>query len=142
MNPKKLDQTRRHERRWILGLDEGLLVLIRFWIRNNAVKNGDPNMTAETFRKYIVEEILPEVAKTKTDDYDPFENAPITKIKDDEGRVVSYAITEHTARSWLHKLGCECRDTKSGLYFDGRDREDVLEYRVETYLPAYFEHRD
>ena len=31
---------------------------------------------------------------------------------------------------------------KSGLYFDGHDREDVLEYRVETYLPAYYEHRD
>ncbi|CAB1112352.1 unnamed protein product [Ectocarpus sp. CCAP 1310/34] len=72
-----------------------------------------------------------------------FKHAPITKIKNDKGEVVSYAIAERTARSWLHKLGCEYRDTKSGLYFDGHDREDdVLEFRVETYLPAYFEHRD
>ncbi|CAN0324765.1 unnamed protein product [Ectocarpus sp. 4 AP-2014] len=123
----KLDQTGRHERRWILSLDEGLLIRIRFWIRSNAVENGEPNMTAETFRDYINADILPEIASTKEDGYNPFKHAPICNA---------------TARSWLRKLGCEYRDMRSGLYYDGHDREDVLEYRVETYLPAYFKHRD
>ncbi|CAN0258112.1 unnamed protein product, partial [Pylaiella littoralis] len=52
------------------------------------------------------------------------------------------SVNVRTARHWLHKLGCQYRDAKSGLYFDGHDREDVLQYRVEVYLPAYFEHRD
>ncbi|CAN0151169.1 unnamed protein product, partial [Ectocarpus sp. 13 AM-2016] len=55
---------------------------------------------------------------------------------------MSYAISVTTARFWFHKLGCAYRDMKSGMYFDGHDREDVLQYRVETYLPAYSEHRD
>ncbi|CAM9176473.1 unnamed protein product [Ectocarpus sp. 6 AP-2014] len=137
-----LDQTGRHERRWILSLDEGLLVRIRFWIRLNAVKNGEPNMTAQTFCDYLNKDVLPEVAATKEDVYDPFTNAPVTKIKNNKDEVVSYEVTERTARNWLHKLGCEYRDMQSGLYFDGHDCEDVLEYRVETYLPAYFEHLD
>ncbi|CAN0411346.1 unnamed protein product, partial [Ectocarpus sp. 13 AM-2016] len=131
----KLDQTGRHARRWILSLDEGLLAVIRFYIRNNAVKNGEPNMTAQTFCDYINKVILPEIAATKANGYDPFKHAPVTKIKNAKGEVVSYAITESTARSWLHKLGCSYRDMQSGLYFDGHDREDVLKYRVETYLP-------
>lgn len=136
----ELDQTGRHERRWILILDEGLLVRIRLYIRNNAVKNGEPNMTAQIFCDYINKDILPEIAATKQDGYDPFKHAPVTKIKNDIGEV-SNAITVSTARSWLHNLGCAYRDMQSGLYFDGHDRDDVLKYRVETYLPAYFEHR-
>ncbi|CAB1104296.1 unnamed protein product [Ectocarpus sp. CCAP 1310/34] len=86
----QVDQRGKHERRWILSLDEGLLVMVRQWIRVNSIKNGEPNMTAEGFREYLNKDVLPQ----------------------------------------------------SGLYFDGRDREDVLAYRVEKYLPAYFEHRD
>ena len=61
----KLDQTGRHERRWVLSLDERLLAKIRFWIRNNAVINRQPNMAAQTFCDYIIKEVLPEVAATK-----------------------------------------------------------------------------
>lgn len=89
-------------------------------------------MTAEMFRDYLVKEILPEVAATQTDNYNPFKHAPISKTVSEEG-VVLYSITVRTARSWLHKLGCQYRDSRSGLYFDGHDREDVLLYRVEVY---------
>ncbi|CAB1103902.1 unnamed protein product [Ectocarpus sp. CCAP 1310/34] len=108
----KVDQRGKHERLWILSLDEGLLVMVRQWIRVNSIKNGEPNMTAEGFREYLNTDVLPQ------------------------------SVTVRTARSRLHKLGCEYRDRKSGLYFNGHDREDVLAYRVEKYLPAYFEHRD
>ena len=96
----KPDQTGRHERRWILSLDERLLARIR----NNAVINRQPNMAAQTFCDYIIKEVLPEVAATKEnaeEGYDPFKNAPITKIKNEKDEVISYAITERTARSWL-----------------------------------------
>ncbi|CAB1109399.1 unnamed protein product [Ectocarpus sp. CCAP 1310/34] len=141
----QVDQRGKHERRWILSLDEGLLVMVRQWIRVNSIKNGEPNMTAEGFREYLNKDVLPQVADTKTCDYDPFKHAPVTKTTTETASgeiVVSYSVTVRTARSWLHKLGCEYRDPKSGLYFDGHDREDVPAYRVEKYLPAYFEHRD
>ena len=149
-----MDKTGRHVRRWILGLDEGLVVIIRRWIRLNTTKKGEPNMTAQKFREYInTEIIIPEIAATKTDKVpatdmtreipanNPFKHAPVTKTTSREG-VVTYSIGLATATSWLHKLGCQYRDPQSGLYFDGHDRADVLKYRVEEYLPAYFEHLD
>ncbi|CAB1115115.1 unnamed protein product [Ectocarpus sp. CCAP 1310/34] len=102
-------------------------------------------MTAEGFHEYLNKNVLPQAADTKTCDYNPFKHAPVTKTTTEtaSGEIgVSYSVTVCTARSWLHKLGCEYRDRKSGLYFNGHDREDVLAYRVEKYLPAYFEHRD
>ena len=122
-----LDNTGRYERRWILSLDDGLLVMIKLWIRTNSVKNGEPNMTAESFCDYLNTEILPQVAATATSDYDPFKGTPAikatTEIMADGQEVASYLVNVRTARFWLHKLGCEYRDTKSGLYFDGHDRE-------------------
>ena len=39
------------------------------------------------------------------------------------------SITPRTARKWLHDLGFSPRQYKKGLYFYGREREDVTEYR-------------
>ncbi|CAN0352162.1 unnamed protein product, partial [Pylaiella littoralis] len=64
-----LDVTGKYERRWILSLGDGLLVVIKQWIRTNSVKNGEPHMTAETFCEYLNTEILPQVAATATTDY-------------------------------------------------------------------------
>ncbi|KZP26894.1 hypothetical protein FIBSPDRAFT_909032 [Athelia psychrophila] len=38
-------------------------------------------------------------------------------------------ITERTAISWLKKLGYQCKSTSKGMYFDGHERPDVVEYR-------------
>lgn len=45
------------------------------------------------------------------------------------GLPVGSTITERTAISWLHKLGYRCRGTSKGMYFDGHERPDVIEYR-------------
>jgi len=39
------------------------------------------------------------------------------------------AISERTARRWLHKLGYSCVEVKKGLYHDGHERPDVVESR-------------
>ncbi|CAN0271211.1 unnamed protein product [Ectocarpus sp. 4 AP-2014] len=41
-------------------------------------------MTAQTFCHYINKDVLPEIAATKQDGYDPFKHAPVTKIKNDK----------------------------------------------------------
>ena len=58
-----------------MSLDSGLLVLVRRWIRLNATRDGKSNMTAEMFRDYILQEILPQVASIQTADYNPFTRA-------------------------------------------------------------------
>jgi hypothetical protein len=48
------------------------------------------------------------------------------------GRGISLA----TAWQWLHKEGFKYIHHKKGLYFDGHDRPDVVEYRQKHFLPA------
>lgn len=39
------------------------------------------------------------------------------------------SISIYTARRWLHKLSWRYRQQKKGMYIDGHEREDVVEYR-------------
>lgn len=41
------------------------------------------------------------------------------------------SISVETARVWLHQLGFQYLDIKKGTYFDGHEREDVVDYRKE-----------
>ena len=42
-------------------------------------------------------------------------------------------VTRETARVWLHKLGFKYHQHSKGVYFDGHEREDVVEHR-NSYL--------
>ena len=41
------------------------------------------------------------------------------------------SITIKTSRIWFKKLGLVPQSRKKGIYFDGHEREDVLEYRAK-----------
>ncbi|KAI0285598.1 hypothetical protein BC826DRAFT_918689, partial [Russula brevipes] len=52
-------------------------------------------------------------------------------------------ISLATARRWMNKMGYRWRKTLKGQYFDGHERDDVIRYRQEKFLPQmaeYFEH--
>ena len=40
-------------------------------------------------------------------------------------------ITSRTIRRWLGKLGFSWKDIRKGVFFDGHEREDVVEYRKD-----------
>ena len=42
-------------------------------------------------------------------------------------------ISESTARRWLLKLGYEMKECRKGMYVDGHERDDVVQYR-KTFL--------
>jgi len=46
------------------------------------------------------------------------------------------SIKARTARVWLKKLGFNWRDVKKGVYTDGHEREDVIDYRQNVFLPC------
>jgi hypothetical protein len=48
------------------------------------------------------------------------------------------SISTATARRWMAKLGYHWADTPSGQYVDGHERADVVEYRQNVFLPAWF----
>ena len=45
-------------------------------------------------------------------------------------------ISLATARHWLHSEGFKYTTHKKGLYFDGHDWPDVVEYQQNVFLPA------
>ena len=45
-------------------------------------------------------------------------------------------ISERTARRWLIKLGWRRTVVQKGVYMDGHERSDVVEYRNNVFLPA------
>jgi hypothetical protein len=50
------------------------------------------------------------------------------------------SVSERTARRWLVKLGWRRTRLKKGVYMDGHEREDVVKYRNETFLPLMAEY--
>ena len=47
-----------------------------------------------------------------------------------------YPISEQTARWWLIKLGWRRTVVQKGVYMDGHERQDVVDYRNKVFLPA------
>jgi hypothetical protein len=45
-------------------------------------------------------------------------------------------LSERTAQRWLIKLGWWRTLVKKGVYMDGHEREDIVKYRNEVFLPA------
>ncbi|KII84350.1 hypothetical protein PLICRDRAFT_46228 [Plicaturopsis crispa FD-325 SS-3] len=45
-------------------------------------------------------------------------------------------LSERTARRWLIKLGWRRTVVRKGVYMDGHERDDVVQYRRDVFLPA------
>ena len=78
--------------------DENFCFSARQYVRKNACKKGEPNLTSQMFAQWI---------------------------KTEYGLVVH----EVTACKWLAKLGFSRIHHQKGVYFDGHDTADVVEYR-------------
>ena len=78
------------------------------WVRSNASVKGKPNMTALKFCNWVNTDLLPHT------DLPP---------------ILSQSIKEGTAVKWLHELGFRSQKHKKGIYIDGHERQDVVEYR-------------
>ena len=78
------------------------------WVRSNASKKGEPVMTAPDFLMWVNSSLL-----TNAD------------LPQGYPRQISLA----TAKRWLHRLGFSPMSHKKGVYFDGHERTDVVDYR-------------
>jgi hypothetical protein len=74
-------------------------------------------VTPTTFRSALNQEIL------------PYLNIQLRK-----------PLCDRTARRWLVKLGYRRIELRKGLYVDGHDRADVVEYRDKVFLPKMCEY--
>lgn len=97
----------KHSRPFVLN-DENCRREASKWVRCNASVKGEPNMTAAKFRDWVNSSLLP--------------NADLPPG-------LPRQIQERTAVKWLHELGFRPQAHKKGIYIDGHERSDVVEYR-------------
>lgn len=60
------------------------------------------------------------------------------------GSVVSkkkLTLSARTAVNWLHRMGYDWKEVKKGIYKDGHERADVIQYRQEVFLKTLEELR-
>ena len=50
-------------------------------------------------------------------------------------RNIEKAISSRTGSRWLKKLGFKWKEVRKGVYNDGHERDDVVAYRKDTFLP-------
>jgi len=94
-----------HQKTKSLIDDEDIINNSLSFIRQNGGKT-----TPKEFRQFIISTIFPqiEIANNKT-------------------------ISNKTSLIWLKRLGLKPQSLKKGVYFDGHEREDVLEYRKKNF---------
>jgi hypothetical protein len=97
----------RKSKSWLY--DEQVKTRTRDWLTSQ--KTGD--VTPRRLRHAVNEIILPEL------------NMNLSK-----------GISERTARRWLIKFGWRRTVVRKGVYMDGHERIDVVEYRNNIFLPA------
>lgn len=98
--------------------DEDFCDEARALVWENSKKRGQANMTSKDFADYVNTTLLP-------------------KYSDSTSQL---SISPRTARTWLHKLGFDVRETKRALYIDGHERADVVLARIE-YLESMRKYR-
>jgi hypothetical protein len=64
-----------------------------------------------------------------------FHHALHERILPSLGWMLGKPLSERTARRWLIKLGWRRTTLRKGVYMDGHERPDVVQYRVNTFLP-------
>ena len=89
--------------------DEESQKLALDWVRTQSYVKGKTNMTAQHFRDWVNGSLLPLVSQ---------HHPPVQQ-----------QIKVRTASRWLHMLGFQPSKTHKGIYVDGHERADVVDYR-------------
>ena len=67
--------------------------------------------------------------------YTPETEAQLTQLAQDR-QDVQDTLSRGTSVKWLQKMGYKLQDVRKGVYKDGHERADVVQYRQESFLPT------
>jgi hypothetical protein len=102
----------------------------------------DENRGGDRGRSLLDDERIQRAARTylltlPTGEVTPkrFHHALNARILPALGHTLAKWLSERTARRWLIKLGWRRTMLKKGVYMDGHERPDVVEYRMKEFLP-------
>ena len=97
----------KHSRPYVLD-DEECKGKALSWLHEHAYAKGEPVMTSARFAQWVNSDLL------------PYSHLPPGFPQE---------ITPRTASKWLHALGFRPTPYHKGVYVDGHERQDVIEYR-------------
>ena len=107
---ERIHQKKSATKFWALHDEEELQGQCRQWIKEHSSPKGQPNMKVADFQQWLNTTLLP--------------SAPHLRLE---------SVGPGCAREWLHRLGFKPVAAGKAVYFDGHEREDVVEER-EAYL--------
>lgn len=127
----------RHVKVYSLLSDPVIAAELRAYVRSNKwamdpsklnqfTQNKLVPQAADKYLLHLVQDEMPRGLKKYMD----LELFPRIHLK------VGRGILLATARRWLHAEGFKYTTHKKGLYFDGHDRPDVVEYCQNVFLPS------
>jgi hypothetical protein len=94
--------------------DEDFKNECQVWLRQQTPESRSPT----NLKKYIEETVFPKLT----------------------GHIKKETISEKTCRNYMHFWGYKYDEKKKGVYYDGHERPDVVEYRKE-WLKRMFEYK-
>lgn len=131
----------RHTKVFSLLDDPGVATELRSYLRTNKWSMDPQKLSAFTKNKLLPDEakkylhhVVDKEMPAGLKKYLEVELFPRIQMK------VSKGISLRTARRWLHKEGFRYTAHKKALYYDGHEREDVIAYRQNDFLPKMKEY--
>lgn len=97
--------------------------------RNNSQSLLKDEIVRTTSRTWLIEQPIGSITPNK------FKHALNDIILPSLGMLPDKPLCERTSRCWLVKLGWTRTILRKGVYMDGHERVDVVEYREKIFLP-------
>lgn len=133
----------RHAKVYTVMLEPAIALELRTYLRSEKWAMNPEKLVQFTQNKLIpsvadayLRKIIKEEMPRGLQRYMEVELFPRIQLKARRGVSIS------TARRWMRREGFRYISYKKGLYFDGHDRPDVVDYRQNNFLPAMKEHAD
>ena len=106
--------------------DERVAIKVRIWVKEKGEEVTSQTLAA-AFGGILKEvEDATEVEKLVEE---TFERVRDEVQRVEKGHPPKVSLQARTAREWLNKMGYRWKNIKKGVYIDGHEREDVVEYR-------------
>ncbi|KAJ3553136.1 hypothetical protein NP233_g12718 [Leucocoprinus birnbaumii] len=135
LDHRELPSSRRgcHSKVYSLLDDPEICTELRAYLRSNKWSMNPHKVTLfaqdklipEEASKYLIDDEMPSALTQYLD----LELLPRLQIKAKKG------VSLRTARRWLHKEGFRYSAHKKAVYYDGHEREDVVDYRQNVFIP-------
>lgn len=110
--------------------DEGLASFVREWMAEEGANATAYNL-ARAAREYVKSDKISDHLKNSMARVNP------TDSDASEGQDPVTAVRVRTVRKWLARLGFQFSGVKKGVFKDGHEREDVVAYRRDFFLPKF-----